>query len=929
MRVERSGGRGWTRGSCSNMQLATPRHAAIVLMLSFGLAAGPARPQEDDARHDRTDRSRQFVPGSLLVKFIPGVPAAMRANLAAGLGARRLRAFESIGVEHWKLGDRPGVEQALEILSAPGFARLIDYAEPDFIVTIDEFPDDLLLGELWGLHNLGQGGGALDADIDALEAWAVETGSPAVVVGVIDTGIDHTHPDLAENIWRNPGESGLDALGRDKRTNGIDDDQNGFIDDVIGWDFVNEDNDPMDDHGHGTHVAGTIGARGNNGIGVAGVSWHVRLMPLKFLDSGGSGSTSDAIRAIEYAASFVDDAGRPLVPITNNSWGGGQRSKALESAIAASGALFVAAAGNSGSSSKNFFPAGYSLANIIAVAATDRQDALASFSNYGSWVHLGAPGAGILSAAPGAAYRTASGTSMAAPHVAGAAALVAARRPLAPPVELKAAILDNVDLVPALSGKTQSGGRLNARRALGGAELPFDGVAPDPVVDLAVAEPPGFSTISLAWTASGDDGSSGTAYVYDLRYLTGSSPLDETSWASAKRLLGVPRPRPAGAAESFTVEALSAGTAYSFALKVMDEAGNLSPLSNAVTVATAGTPEGAWTVEVVDNQGELGYYAALAYDPSGMATIAYSDQTNNRVKFARWNGSSWLREVVGGTGYDAIDLAYGPSGAPSVTWSLMSGSQRLSFASRSTSWKTETIRKTNAWNWGANSLAFSPAGVPAVSHRDGYQTYHLAFSQRLGSSWSTQTIERAEAIYSSLAFDPGTGLPLVAYSDDLDGDSLIDTLKLARWTGAAWEIEVVETGSVGFGAFASLAFNPLSGRPAIAHRHRPGGAGTTPVLRFLEWNGAGWDVEEVDAGTYCSLVFGQDGTAYIGYAHLPLNVKVAKREPGGGWSIEVVESDVNVSSRIAIALDSGGNPTLSYGVYDPTRHLRFARRTQP
>jgi subtilisin family serine protease len=210
------------------------------------------------------------------------------------------------------------------------------------------------------------------------------------MVGVIDTGIDYNHPDLAANVWTNP----LEIPG-----NGIDDDGNGYVDDVHGYDFVNRDGDPMDDHGHGTHVAGTIAAVANNGIGVAGVSWHAKVMALKFLDAGGSGWVSDAVEALNYAT----DMG---AKITNNSWGGGEYSTALRDAIAAAnsaGAVFVAAAGNSANNNDAtpFYPAGYEGPNVIAVAATDASDTLAVFSNFGrNTVQLGAPGVGIYSTVP-------------------------------------------------------------------------------------------------------------------------------------------------------------------------------------------------------------------------------------------------------------------------------------------------------------------------------------------------------------------------------------------------------------------------------------------------------------------------------------------------------------------------------------------------
>ncbi len=334
----------------------------------------------------------------------------------------------------------------------------VDFAEPDYRVTADATPNDSSFGSLWGLNNTGQSGGTSDADIDAPEAWNTTTGSGTFVVGIIDTGIDYRHPDLAANMWTNPDE----IAG-----NGIDDDRNGYVDDRYGYDFANNDADPLDDNGHGTHVAGTIGAVGNNGVGVAGINWRVKLAALKFLDADGSGYTSDAVRALDYAV-------REGMRVTNNSWGGGGDSAALRSAIQraqAAGSIFVAAAGNDGRNNDVTvsYPGSYPYDNVVAVAATDRNDRLASFSNYGATsVDLAAPGVSILSTTPNNSYSTYSGTSMATPHVSGAIALLWDRNPTWTYRQVIGQILSTVDPVTTLTGKVASGGRLNIARALGG-----------------------------------------------------------------------------------------------------------------------------------------------------------------------------------------------------------------------------------------------------------------------------------------------------------------------------------------------------------------------------------------------------------------------------------------------------------------------------
>ncbi|MBK8039541.1 MAG: S8 family serine peptidase [Verrucomicrobiaceae bacterium] len=391
-----------------------------------------------------------------MVRVREGIAPEELEKALAGLGAkvRARKPLSGIWLVSFANPDLDTVGKALKAFAAvPETAR---YAEPDYIVHASVLPNDTSFTELWGLHNTGQAGGTADADIDAPEAWDLQTGSRSVAVGVIDTGIDHSHPDLAANMWVNPGE----IAG-----NGLDDDGNGYVDDTRGWDFVNNDNNPMDDNQHGTHCAGTIGAAGNDGSGVAGVNWQVSLVGLKFLSGSGSGTTSDAVEAVAYAT----DLG---VDLTSNSWGGGGFSQALKDVIDeanAEGILFVAAAGNAASDTDTSvnYPSGYSSENILAVASTTQADELSGFSNYGAAsVDLGAPGSDIYSTVPGGGYGTLSGTSMATPHVAGACALLKAHRSTLTASEIKGLLMQSVDTLPALSGKCVSGGRLNVHKAL-------------------------------------------------------------------------------------------------------------------------------------------------------------------------------------------------------------------------------------------------------------------------------------------------------------------------------------------------------------------------------------------------------------------------------------------------------------------------------
>lgn len=353
----------------------------------------------------------------------------------------------------------PG-KQLLRRIKALQDAGAFVYVEPDYIVTASATPSDASYqnGTLWGLNNTGQNGGVAGADISAPAAWDITTGSPNVIVGVIDSGIRYTHQDLAARMWTNPGEI---------PGNGIDDDGDGFIDNVYGINAIIDSGDPMDDNDHGTHVAGTIGAQANGGGPHVGVAWNVRLMALKFLDANGSGSTSDAVQCIDFGR---QNGAR----ILNNSWGGGGFSQSLLDAIVAArnaGILFVAAAGNESNNNDAFpsYPATYEVDNVISVAAVNRADQLATFSNRGaSTVHLGAPGVDIFSSTSGSdtEYKTFNGTSMAAPHVAGVAALIWSEFPAASLAEVRQRLLVGVVPVAALIDQTITGGRVNALNSL-------------------------------------------------------------------------------------------------------------------------------------------------------------------------------------------------------------------------------------------------------------------------------------------------------------------------------------------------------------------------------------------------------------------------------------------------------------------------------
>jgi subtilisin family serine protease len=461
------------------------------------------------------------VPDELIVGFKPGTEASAQDVTVAARGGQTQSANERFAFRVVKVGPgKRASDEIAEYIKDPA----VRYVEPNYLYRTVSDPNDPRYadGSLWGLRNTGQsvGGqaGVADADIDAELAWATTTGSQGVVVGVVDSGIDYTHPDLAANIWSAP--AGWNLRGCGPGTHGFRQAQ--------GLTNCN----PLDDDGHGTHVAGTIGARGDNATGGVGVNWQVQLMGLKFLDSNGSGTTADAVAVLQYALD-ARLAGLNL-RVLNNSWGGGGYSQALYDAIDAlgdAGVLFVAAAGNNGANNDNVanYPSNYDLPNIVAVAATDNRDLLAGFSNFGEeQVDLGAPGVNITSTLPGNTYGSYSGTSMASPHVAGVAALLLAQQGSLTTIQLKNRLVFCGDLVPALENTTFSGRRLNAAASLAG--------CPTDVTVTLQAVPGGTASISplqatyefgteITLTATADAGFTFVSWLINNAHQGSANPL--------------------------------------------------------------------------------------------------------------------------------------------------------------------------------------------------------------------------------------------------------------------------------------------------------------------------------------------------------------------------------------------------------------------
>ncbi len=437
-----------------NNPFVTGRRAllcSLMLLLPLGSAWGQRLERGRAVRM----LERPHVAAQFIVKFRDAEQAPENAAVGA-YASGGVRQMSRLGTSklHLVRTGRGGAEVLEQLSQHPD----VEYVEPDYILTASKLPNDPLFGNLWGLLNAARPG----ADIGATLAWDITTGSKGVMVGVIDTGVDFTHPDLSANVWSAPREFTV-ALGTGTVTCAAG---------TRGFNAITKTCMPMDDNGHGTHVAGTIAGAGNNGSGVTGISWTGMVLPLKFLAADGSGSTSNAILAINFAvqlkAQFPTEAN---IRVLNNSWGGGGNSQALETAIGQANTaemLFVAAAGNEASNNDTTgsFPANSAQVNVISVASTDQLDGLSSFSNYGLKVHLAAPGSKILSTFLNGQYATMSGTSMATPHVAGAAALVLSACGSLDTAGLKRVLLQTVDPLNVLTGKTATGGRLNVFKAV-------------------------------------------------------------------------------------------------------------------------------------------------------------------------------------------------------------------------------------------------------------------------------------------------------------------------------------------------------------------------------------------------------------------------------------------------------------------------------
>ncbi len=660
-----------------------------------------------------------WIPGQVIVKFRDDRDPrnSIARTLVQGKVIRNLTGAR--GLQHLEVG--VPVDQAVRQLNSMPH---VEYAEPDYVLRAHASPNDTYVSLQWGVNNIGQSirgvSGVNDADIDGFEAWDVRTSAANVVVAVIDSGTQWTHPDLDGNIWANADE----IAG-----NGIDDDNNGYVDDVRGWDFFDNDNNPDDGDGHGTHTAGTVGAEGNNGTGVAGVAWDVQIMPLRFLGPFG-GSTSDAVLAVNYAVANG-------APISNNSWGGGPFSNSLNNAISNArnnNHLFVASAGNDGrnTDSNPAYPASYSHDNIISVASIDNRDNLAGTSNFGTTtVDLAAPGVDIASTYSGSGYVWSSGTSMAAPHVAGAAAILLAENPSWSYADIRDRIYATVRFTSATLNTTATGGVLNLADALG-----TGGPA------------------NTAPTANIGSPSNGSTFTEgDSVSFSGSASDNEDGNISASLVWTSNLDGQIGAGASFSTSSLSVGS-HTITASVSDSGGLSGDDTISITVQADTPANTAPTASIGSPSNGSTFTEGDSVSFSGSA----SDNEDGNISSSLVWSSSLDGQIGTGASFSTSSLSVGTH---TISASVSDSGGLSDSDSISITVEEDTPTVTPPATPGRPTLVAGGNGTVIVRWADNSNnedTFEIRRQQRVGRSWTnTTTVGSVGANVTEFVDNPGNG----------------------------------------------------------------------------------------------------------------------------------------------------------------------------
>lgn len=844
---------------------------------------------------------------------------------AATLGARPIAGTAAGEVYLLKADQMDVAAKVIELKKDPA----VLYAEPNYQYKASVVPNDPQYNNQWGPKK-----------IDAERAWDLTTGSPTVVIAIVDTGIDYNHPDLIDNIWTN-----IDEIPND----GIDNDFNGRIDDVRGWNFVGNNADPFDDNNHGTHCAGIAGAPGNNAVGMAGTSWRTQLMPVKGLDDDGSGYSSDLALAIRYA---VDNGAH----VINNSWGGGSYSTTLEDAVnyaVSRGAVVVFAAGNTGGETVEY-PA--VLPGALAVAATDANDLKASFSTYGSWVDVSAPGKNILSTIPGG-YAYMDGTSMAAPFVSGLAGLIISRHPGYTNQQVRDIIEASTDdiytLNPTYTGLLGSG-RINAWKA-------FNTTVATYMIGGTILNSLGEGVSGAIVTLSG--GSTAT-------YVTGVYGYYEFRNLKLKSYFVTPsKPGHVFTPEQIVIARLdsnrtnqnfTASSGFSIKGNVFDVGGGR--LEGARLTLTRNTTSYS---TLTDAQGyyEFNYLAETNYvlKVTKNAYLFVEEQKS----FSPLNANQENQNFVGER---AWDIESGPSvGAVGTAIALSAGaahfaaknnSGQIVYSVKQTAWNSETVFNTSSLISNI-SLGIDALGLAHIATDGG----GLNYLKRSGTGvWSIENIFADDINSSDLKLD-NSGRPHIAFTLRSD-----NTVRYARWTGTSWTISTVAT--LVSSSYVSLALDQ-SNEPHIVAidqyisegiwyynktgtvwnaelidtlfvRERPDIAvdqNKRPhivyidqlhgsIVRYATHNGTAWTFTTVTSGESVgdttSIDVDATGVPHIVYREWANSDLRYARKKNGGWQLYRVDSDGDVGTSASLKVDGAGRPHISY--YDKTNNqLKYAR----
>lgn len=721
-----------------------------------------------------------YAPDVVLVAFHPKTTTKERLSVLDRLGLQEDPNFKSPYISRLLISKTSllgrsfePVESAIQLLR---YERAIRFAEPDMQIKPDQsVPNDPRFNEMWGLHNTGQTGGTPDADVDAPEAWNAMGTRPKTIVGLIDDGVDWNHPDILANIWVNTGEI---------PGNGIDDDGNGFIDDRNGWDFVSNDNNPTPTSGndHGTHTAGTIAAVINNGIGISGVAKDVELMPIRMYN-GQSSWMSDLVRSIDYCW----QNGAKVISVSYNI--DGYTQALVDSILRAKAAdcIYVNSAGNNGQMNPPRAAIRSVADNVVFVAASDHNDTLAGFSNYGVQVEIAAPGVDILSLMPGSGYQMMSGTSMATPHVAGALASVRSVYPNLTARQALDRLISTAETVPAISGNI-SGGRLNLSAA-----LDDDSIAPsDPTNFLFLKK--STSAVKVSFHGSGDDGVVGQASNYEIR--VSKNPINSGNYNSAQ-VIPISAPQ-VNAGELITTElkGLQSGTNYYVAIKAKDNVGNVSGMLLGQVSTVQNT--------VLDDADTNVWFSALSgpwartTEQYQSGSMAWSDspggsyvnnanvvlQTAIRVPVKALMSLNFALKYDLESGYDYLNVELSRNG---TTW------DRVARFTGTSGWSTHSI-SLGAYLKEFVYIRFQLTSDGSVT-RDGVYVDDVSITENMRLMFDnmetagTFTSNDGFARTTSLSFSPSfswTDSPSGAYSNNytttMIGQSLIDLSQVANPT---------------------------------------------------------------------------------------------------------------------------------------------------